>query len=147
MANHTRRIARRQAENEERRKRCFSAHHRWARMSASKVRLVADQIRGLTINDALEQLQFSNRRASALLNKVVRSALANAEYQVTEQSLDIDVDKLHVADVQIGEGPYLKRWMTRARGMAFPILKHSCHISVTLSPRDGDKDGSQKKGS
>lgn len=135
MANHTRRIERLRERQQELSTRRFEAHHRWARMSSHKVRLVADQVRGLPINRALEQLQFSNRRASALLDKVVRSALANAEYQVSERKLDLDVDKLYVADVQIGEGPYLKRWMTRARGMAYPILKHSCHISVALEPR------------
>lgn len=145
MANHTVRAERRHAAREERRKRCFDAHHRWARMSAHKVRLVADQVRGLPISRALEQLQFSNRRAAFLIGKVVRSALANAEYQISERKLDIDIDKLRVAKIEVGRGPYLKRWMTRARGMAYPILKHSCHISVTLSPEDGGEGAAEGK--
>ncbi|MFC1705490.1 50S ribosomal protein L22 [Planctomycetota bacterium] len=142
MAKHTRRKEERGAAREARAGRFFEAHHRWARMSASKVRLDADSVRGLPINDALQQLQFSNRRGAFLLNKVVRSALANAEYQISEDKLDLDVDKLYVANVSVGEGPYLKRWMTRARGMAYPILKHTCHISVTLAPQpaaEGDE--------
>ena len=140
MAKHTARVERRRAEAEARRDKEFKAHHRYARMSASKVRLVADKVRGMGIDQTLEQLQFSNRRAAYLIDKVVRSALANAEYQISERGLDIDVDRLYIADIQIGEGPVLKRWMTRARGMAFPIHKHSCHISVTLMPREQNSE-------
>ncbi|MHC4390871.1 MAG: 50S ribosomal protein L22 [Planctomycetota bacterium] len=147
MANHTKRNLARQEQKDARRAKFFSAHHKYARMSASKVRLDADLVRGLPINRALEQLQFSNRRGSYLIDKVTRSALANAEYQISERDLDIDVDTLYIQDIQVGEGPILKRWMTRARGMAFAIQKHSCHISVTLSPKaDGDEDGGKPKG-
>ncbi len=132
MANHKRRKEAREAAKSANAVECFRAQHRWARMSATKVRLVADQVRGLAINAALEQLQFSNRRASYLMNKVVRSALANAEYQISERGLDLDVDKLYIAEVEVGEGPTLKRWMTRARGVAYPIHKRSCHITVGL---------------
>lgn len=134
MANHTERIQRRREEKSERRDRAFTAHHRWARMGAAKVRLVADQVRGLPINRALEQLQFSTRRSAYLIDKVVRSALANAEFQISERKLDLNVDGLYLADVTVGEGPRLKRYMTRARGMTYPVIKHSCHISVTLAP-------------
>ena len=134
MANHTKRIERRRADNAERRQSKFDAHHRWARMAASKVKLVADQVRGLPINQALEQLQFSTKRAARMIGKVVRSALANAEYQISERKLDLDVDKLFVSEVRVGVAPSMKRYMTRSRGMAYQILKHSCHIGVTLAP-------------
>jgi large subunit ribosomal protein L22 len=132
MAKHKRRKEARVAAKAALAEKRFTAHHRWARMSATKVRLVADQVQGLAINAAMEQLQFSNRRASYLINKVVRSALANAEYQISEHGIDLDVDKLYVAEVRVGEGPMLKRWMTRARGVAYPIHKRSCHIMVAL---------------
>jgi len=134
VAKHKERVARRRADKAARADCEFTAKHKWARMAGSKVRLVADQVRGQPINRVLEQLSFSNRRAASLLDKVVRSALANAEQRISERKLDLDVDDLVVSDVHVDRGPYLKRWMTRARGMAFPILKHSCHISVTLSP-------------
>ncbi|RME72673.1 MAG: 50S ribosomal protein L22 [Planctomycetota bacterium] len=134
VANHKRRkqqrLERRQAELGRR----FRASHRWARSSPRKVRLVADQIRGLGINDALEQLQFSTRRAARLLEKVVRSALANAEYVISENRIDLDIDDLVVGEVRVDDGPTIKRWRPRARGMAYPILKRSCHISVALVP-------------
>jgi large subunit ribosomal protein L22 len=144
MANHNERKARHKAENDARRASEFSAHYRFARMAGTKVRLVADQVRGLPINRALETLKFSKKRGAAMLNKVMKSALANAEYQISEQKLDMEVDNLYVADVQADEGPTLKRWMTRSRGMAYPILRRMCHIHVTLRPAPGaggDEEG------
>jgi large subunit ribosomal protein L22 len=134
MPNHTRRKEAKKADKEARRASEFSAEHRFARIGAEKVRLVADQIRGMPINRALEVIKFTKKRGGYLLGKVVKSALANAEYRITEQKLDVDLDALFVADVHVGEGPTMKRWMTRARGMAFPILRRFCHISATLSP-------------
>ncbi len=146
MAKHTERKERRRAEREARRGQEFRAAHRFARMSASKVRLVADQVRGLPVSKALEALQFSKKRGGALLLKVVKSALANAEYQISEQKLDLDVDDLVLSDVRADQGPMLKRWMTRARGMAYPILRKYCHISVKLEPRGGRGGGGKEGG-
>jgi large subunit ribosomal protein L22 len=134
MANHTRRKQQRAEKKQAELGKRFTASHRWARSSPRKVRLVADQIRGLGINEALVQLQFSTKRAAALLDKVVRSALANAEYMISEHRLDIDIDDLKVGQVTVDGGPVMKRWMPRARGSAYPILKRSCHIAVTLVP-------------
>lgn len=140
--NHAIRKARYKAENDARRATDFSAHHRFAHGAGRKVRLVADQIRGLPISKALETLKFSKKRGGAQLDKVVKSALANAEYQISEQKLDIEVDNLFIAEVQVDEGPTLKRWMTRSRGMAYPILRRMCHIHATLRamPADGEAD-------
>jgi large subunit ribosomal protein L22 len=137
MANHNERKARHEAENDARRAREFSAAHRFARIAATKVRLVADQVRGLSISKALETLKFSKKRGGAMLKKVIESALANAQAQISERKLDIDIDDLYVAHVRADKGPMLKRWMTRARGMAYPILRRYCHIHATLRPRGG----------
>ncbi len=146
MANHNTRKEERKARAEARRAELFESTHRWARMCGTKVRLVADQIRGLPINRALEVLKFSKKRGAYLLNKVVRSALANAEYQISDKKLDLDVDALFVKDAHVDEGPQLKRWMTRARGMAYPILRKTCHIHVGLSPskEEGEADAGER---
>jgi large subunit ribosomal protein L22 len=139
MANHNKRKEAHEAERAARKGKEFEAHHHFARIAGEKVRKVADQIRGLPINRALEVLKFTKKRGGYLLGKVVKSALANAEYQISEQKLDLDIDSLVVADVQAEDGPTMKRWMTRARGMAYPILRRMCHINATLKP--GKKGG------
>lgn len=104
----------------------FSAKHRFARISPTKVRPVADLIRGRAVNDALTQLQFNRKRGAYFLNKVLRSAVANA-------GLDVEVDDLVVSRVDVNEGPTVKRGRFRARGMWAPIKKRMSHISVTVS--------------
>jgi large subunit ribosomal protein L22 len=143
MANHTRRKEAHQAAKEAKRGKEFAASHRWARIGAEKVRLVADQIRDLPINKALNILKFTKKRGGYLLGKVVKTALANAEYQISELKLDLDIDSLYVADVHVDEGPTMKRWMTRSRGMAYPILRRFCHINATLAPGKG-KGGAEE---
>src|SRR5271165_4050738 len=101
MANHSKRKERHEAENAARRSSEFEAMHRFARMAGTKVRLVADQIRGLNVNKALETLEYSKKRGGMYLKKVVKSALANAEYRISEMKLEIDLDTLYVADVQV----------------------------------------------
>lgn len=134
MANHNKRKEAHEADREARRGKEFTSSHRWARIAGEKVRLCADQIRGLPINRALEILKFTKKRGGYLLGKVVKTALANAEYQISEQKLDLDIDSLYIADVHVDDGPTMKRWMTRARGMAYPILRRMCHINTTLAP-------------
>ena len=106
----------------------FRASHRHARISARKARPVADLVRGRSVNGALEELAVTHRRASVMLQKVIRSAMANAG-----QDLDVDVNRLFLSDVRVDEGPTLKRWRPRAQGRVYPILKRSSHISVILS--------------
>lgn len=105
----------------------FRAVHRYARISASKVRLVIDAVRGLGVNDALARLRHIRRRPSRMVEKVIRSAMANAQ-----QEGSVNVDKLLVAEAYCNEGPKLKRWSPRAMGRAYPILKRMSHISVVL---------------
>ena len=101
---------------------------RMARVSPQKARLVADQIRGMTVEGALEVLTFSEQKAGAIMKKVVDSAIANAEHNE-----GADVDELRVAAVQVDEGPTLKRLRARAKGRANRILKRTSHITVTVS--------------
>jgi large subunit ribosomal protein L22 len=140
-ANHIRRKEAREAEKLAARGKRFEATHRWARIAPEKVRWVARQIQGVPINRALEIIKFSKKRGGYLLGKVLKSALANAEYQISDQKLDLDLDSLHVVSAHAEEGPSMKRWMTRARGMAYPILRRFCHIYVTLAPAAGGDEG------
>ena len=106
----------------------FRASHRHARISPRKARPVADLVRGKFVNEALEGLLYEHRRASPMIQKVIRSAMANAG-----QDLDVDVNRLFVSDIRVDEGPTLKRWRPRAQGRIYQILKRSSHISVVLT--------------
>ena len=106
------------------------AKHRFARTSAQKARLVADQIRGLPVSKALEILTFSPKKAAVLVKKVVDSAIANAEHNE-----GADIDELTVAKIFIDEGPTMKRIMPRAKGRADRIMKRTSHITVVVSDR------------
>ena len=107
----------------------FSAKHRFARISPSKARPVADLVRGLPVNEALSLLRFTRKRGAYFLDKVLRSAVANA-------GLDVDVDDLVVSQVQVDDGPRIKRGRERARGMWLPEWKRMSHIRVTVATRD-----------
>ena len=99
-----------------------------ARISPQKARLVADQIRGLPVERAIELLTFSEKKAGGLMKKLVDSAIANAEHNE-----GADIDELKVASVQVNEGPTMKRLRARAKGRANRILKRTSHITVTVS--------------
>ena len=104
------------------------AKHRFARTSAQKARLVADQIRGLPVAQALDVLTYSTKKAAVLVKKVLESAIANAEHND-----GADIDELKVAKVFVDEGPTMKRIMPRAKGRADRILKRSSHITVVVA--------------
>jgi len=99
-----------------------------ARISAQKVRLVADQIRGKAVEDALEILSFSPKKGAGIIKKVLNSAIANAEHNE-----GADVDELKVSTICVDEGMTMKRIMPRAKGRADRILKRSCHITITVA--------------
>ena len=101
---------------------------KYQRISAQKCRLVANAIRGLKVEKALEFLQFNNKKASSLILKVLESAVANAENNNSQ-----DIDDLMVKNILIDEGPTGKRHMPRARGRVNEILKRSSHITVIVS--------------
>ena len=106
----------------------IAATHKNARISAQKARLVADQIRGLAIEKALDILTFSPKKAARLMKKVLNSAIANAEHNE-----GADIDELKVSTVYVNEGPTAKRFRARAKGRGNRILKRSCHITVMVS--------------
>jgi large subunit ribosomal protein L22 len=99
-----------------------------AQMSAQKARLVADQIRGKGVEEALDILAFSNKKAAQIVGKILNSAIANAEHNE-----GADVDELVVSTIFVDEGRTLKRLRPRAKGRADRILKRSCHITVKVS--------------
>ena len=100
---------------------------RGARLSAQKGRLVADQIRGLAVDRALDVLAFSPKKGAVLIKKVLESAIANAEHN---DGADIDV--LKVKTIYVERGAFLKRFQARAKGRGNRVLKHSCHIYITV---------------
>jgi LSU ribosomal protein L22P len=106
------------------------AKHRFARISPQKARLVADQVRGKDVAQALELLTFSNKKAADQVKKVLESAIANAEHNE-----GADIDDLSVAKIFVDEGPIMKRIMPRAKGRADRILKRSSHITVVVADR------------
>ncbi len=99
-----------------------------ARLSAQKARLVADQIRGKGVEDALDILAFSTKKGAAIIKKVLESAIANAEHNE-----GADVDELKVSTIYVGEGTSLKRIKPRAKGRADRIVKRTCHITVKVA--------------
>lgn len=103
---------------------------RMARVSPQKVRLVADQIRGMPVEKALSTLAFSTKGAASIMKKVLESAIANAEHNE-----GADVDELRVSTVCVDEGPAMKRVQARAKGSANRILKRTSHIHVTVADR------------
>ncbi len=105
-----------------------AAKLRHAHISAQKVRLVADQIRGMPVEQALNTLSFSSKKAAALIKKVLESAIANAE-----NNEGADIDELKISRIFVDEGPTMKRIRARAKGRASRILKRSSHISVTVA--------------
>jgi large subunit ribosomal protein L22 len=102
---------------------------KWVRLSPRKARLVVEHIRGRPVPEARTVLAFTPRAAAREIEKVLRSAVANAE-----ANHNLDGDDLVVSSVYVDEGPVLKRWRARARGRAARIHKPTCHITVKLTP-------------
>jgi large subunit ribosomal protein L22 len=107
-----------------------TAKLRGVRLSAQKGRLVADQIRGMPVDRALNVLQFSPQKGARIIRKVLESAIANAEHNE-----GADVDELKVTRVLVERGTFLRRFRASAKGRASRIMKPTCHIFVTV----GDK--------
>ena len=99
-------------------------------MSAQKARLVADQVRGKSVESALEILQFSTKKGADIIKKVLESAIANAEHND-----GADVDELKVSTIFVDEGMTMKRIKPRAKGRSDRILKRSCHITVKVAEK------------
>jgi len=105
-----------------------TAKLRGARISAQKVRLVADQVRGMPVEKAEQLLAFSTKKAAHIMKKVLLSAIANAEHND-----GADIDELTIAAVMVDEGPTLKRGRARAKGRGTRILKRTSHITLTVA--------------
>jgi large subunit ribosomal protein L22 len=108
----------------------WKAKHRYARISARKVRLIVDMIRGRDVQDALNILKFTPNRAAGMISKVLTSAIASAN------EAEADVDELFVDQVFVDEGPVIKRWEPKDRGRAHPILKRTSHITVVVNQEE-----------
>lgn len=99
-----------------------------ARISAQKVRLVADQVRGMPVEKAEQLLAFSTKKAAHIVKKVLLSAIANAEHND-----GADIDELSISAIMIDEGPTMKRGRARAKGRGTRILKRTSHITLTVA--------------
>ncbi len=104
----------------------WTSRHRYARISPRKARLVSDLIANRHVNDALDLLKFTNKRASVMVDKVLRAAIADADEQ------EADVRNLFVHEARIDQGPTIKRFRPKDRGRAHPIMKRTSHIVVTV---------------
>ena len=110
----------------------FKALHKHARISARKVRPLADMVRGKFADEALDMLKYQPHRGARMLEKVIKSALGNAQDPEQNPGRTVDPEDLVISDVQVDGGPMFKRIRPRARGMAFMIKKRTSHIHVTL---------------
>ena len=104
---------------------------KYVRISPLKVNFICREITGKQVDEALSILKFTPKRGAKVLEKVLNSAIANAE-----NNLSLDRDNLYVSAAYANDGPHMKRWRPKARGMAYPILKRSSHIGVVVKERD-----------
>ncbi len=112
----------------------YQAHHRFADMSARKIRPFATLIRGRQADEALELLRFVPNKGARLLEQVIKSAIGNAEDQGAKEATE-----LLVVESRVDGGPIMKRYQPRARGSAFPIKKRLSHIHITLSDLEDEE--------
>ena len=103
---------------------------KYARVGTQKARLVADSVRGKNVNDAIKTLRFMNKKSAGMLQKLIESAVANAE-----QKKVIDIDNLYVKTVTVDQGPNMKRMRPRAQGRAFVVKKKMSHFDLVLDER------------
>jgi large subunit ribosomal protein L22 len=111
------------------------AFQRSARQSPYKMRLVIDQIRGKMVNEALALLAFSKKHAAKQIEKVLKSAVANAENAARNENATLDVDELFVKHAVINEGIKMKRWTPAAMGRATPMIKRTSHVEIVVAER------------
>lgn len=104
---------------------------KYVRISPLKVNFICNEIRGKQVDEALSILKFTPKKGARILEKVLNSAIANAE-----NNLNLDRDNLYVSEAYANDGPHMKRWRPKAKGMAYPILKRSSHIGVVVKERE-----------
>ncbi|MHC2069485.1 50S ribosomal protein L22 [Bremerella sp. T1] len=115
----------------------FKATHRLARISPRKVRPLADLVRGKLADEALDILRYQPQRGARLLEEVIKSAIGNSQDSEQNEGRSANQQALYVSEARVDGGPIIKRFRPRARGSAFPILKRTCHIHVTLEELQG----------
>jgi large subunit ribosomal protein L22 len=113
----------------------FRAQVRFTRVSPQKARLVLDLIKGRKVEDALNTLIFTKKRVAATVEKLLRSALENANYLSSEKGIDVDVDKLYVKSAVANDGPRMKRIRPAPMGRAFRYVRRIAHIEIVLAER------------
>ena len=113
----------------------FRAQVRFTRVSPQKARLVLNLIKGRRVEDALNTLIFTKKRVAATVEKLLRSALENANYLSSEKGIDVDVDKLYVKDAVANDGPRMKRIRPAPMGRAFRYVRRIAHIEIVLAER------------
>lgn len=113
--------------------RAISRHNRH---SPRKMRLVIDLVRGKQVNDAFAILQFSKKKGAEIIDKTLRSAVANARAKAENEGEVVDVDDLVVKEAYVNEGSRLKRWRAAAQGRAAPITRPTCHVVIVVDTKD-----------
>ncbi len=119
----------------------FRAQVRFTRVSPQKARLVLNLIKGRKVEDALNILVFTKKRVAATVEKLLRSALENANYLSSEKGIDVDVDKLYVKDAVANDGPRMKRIRPAPMGRAFRYVRRIAHIEIVLAERGKTGEG------
>ena len=113
----------------------FRAQARFMRVSPQKARLVLDLIKGRRVEDALNTLAFTKKRVAPTIEKLVRSAVENANYLSTEKGIDVDVDNLYVKRAVANDGPRMKRIRPAPMGRAYRYVRRIAHIEIELAER------------
>jgi large subunit ribosomal protein L22 len=119
----------------------FRAQARFMRVSPQKARLVLDLIKGRRVEDALNTLTFTKKRVAATVEKLLRSAVENANYLSAEKGIDVDVDSLYVKRAVANDGPRMKRIRPAPMGRAFRYVRRIAHIELVLAERGKDREG------
>ena len=119
----------------------FRAQIRFTRVSPQKARLVLELIKGRKVEDALNILVFTKKRVAATVEKLLRSALENANYLSSEKGIDVDVDKLYVKSAIANDGPRMKRIRPAPMGRAFRYVRRIAHIEIVLAERGKSGEG------
>jgi large subunit ribosomal protein L22 len=119
----------------------FRAQARFMRVSPQKARLVLDLIKGRRVEDALNTLMFTKKRVAATVEKLLRSAVENANYLSAEKGIDVDVDSLYVKLAVANDGPRMKRIRPAPMGRAFRYVRRIAHIELVLAERGKDREG------
>jgi large subunit ribosomal protein L22 len=122
----------------------FRAEAKFQRTSPQKAKLVLDLIKGLRVEQAINTVHFNNKRIAPVVEKVLRSAIQNANYLSQEQGLDVDVDNLYVKSAVANEGPRMKRIRPAPMGRAFRYQRRLAHIIVTVAEKNKSTEATEE---